>query len=147
MKRVVALASCVLLAGCASQPGELEETTWEVVAVYVDPSTPGGVTPDAAGRAVLAFGPSSIAVQTGCAPLQARAEVSSDFVRLVEVKEGPLIDACQGGTRLLHNHLTSLLTEGSEFDIRSYGEDSPKELVITKRTDAVDKPALRLVAQ
>lgn len=147
MKRVVALASCVLLAGCASQPGELEETTWEVVAVYVDPATPGGVTPDAAGRAVLAFGPSSIAVQTGCAPLQARAEVSSDFVRLVEVKEGPLIDACQGGTRLLHNHLTSVLTEGSEFDIRSYGEDSPKELVMTKRTDAVDKPALRLVAQ
>ena len=147
MKRVVALASCVLLAGCASQPGELEETTWEVVAVYVDPATPGGVTPDAAGRAVLAFGPSSIAVQTGCAPLQARAEVSSDFVRLVEVKEGPLIDACQGGTRLLHNHLTSLLTEGSEFDIRSYGEDSPKELVMTKRTDALDKPALRLVAQ
>ena len=147
MKRVVALASCVLLAGCASQPGELEETTWEVVAVYVEPATPGGVTPDAAGRAVLAFGPSSIAVQTGCAPLQARAEVSSDFVRLVEVKEGPLIDACQGGTRLLHNHLTSLLTEGSEFDIRSYGEDSPKELVMTKRTDAVDKPALRLVAQ
>ena len=147
MKRVLALISCLLLAACAPQPGELEDTTWEVVAVYVDPATPGGVTPDAAGRAVLAFGPSSIAVQTGCAPLQARAEVSSDFVRLVEVKEGPLIDACQGGTRLLHNHLTSLLTEGSEFDIRSYGEDSPKELVMTKRTDAVDKPALRLVAQ
>ena len=147
MKRVLALASCVLLAGCASQPGELEQTTWEVVAVYVDPATPGGVTTDAAGRAVLAFGPSSIAVQTGCAPLQARAEVSNDFVRLVEVKEGPLIDDCLGGTRTLHTHLTSLLTEGSEFDIRSYGEDSPKELVMTKRTDAVDKPALRLVAQ
>ncbi|KGF24587.1 hypothetical protein [Corynebacterium tuscaniense] len=147
MKRVLALISCLLLAACAPQPGELEDTTWEVVAVYVDPATPSGVMPDAAGRALLAFGPSSLAVQTGCAPLQARAEVSSDFVRLVEVKEGPLIDVCQGGTRLLHTHLTSLLTEGSEFDIRSYGEDSPKELVMTKRTDAVDKPALRLVAQ
>ncbi|MCZ9294430.1 hypothetical protein [Corynebacterium meitnerae] len=147
MKRVLALASCLALAGCAQEPGELEETTWEVVAVYVDPSTPGGVTPDAAGRAIVAFGPSSVAVQTGCAPLQARAEVSDDYVRLVEIKEGPLIDDCFGGTRTLHTHLTSLLTEGSEFDVRTYGKDAPTELVLTKRTDGVERPSIRLVAQ
>ncbi len=147
MKRVLALVSCLALAGCAQEPGELEETTWEVVAVYVDPATPSGVTPDAAGRALLAFGPSSLAVQTGCAPLQARAEVSDEFVRLVEVKEGPLIDDCHGGTRTLHTHLTSLLTEGSEFDVRTYGEDAPTELVLTKRTDGVERPSIRLVAQ
>lgn len=146
MKRHIALIPCFALAACAPQPNDFGDRTWEVVAVYTDPSTPGGVTTDAAGRAVMAFGPSSLSVQTGCAPLQARAEVSREIVRIEEVELGPLIDDCSGGTRILHTKLTNLLTEGTEFDVRSLGEDA-EELVLTVRSEELNRPSIRLVAQ
>ena len=49
MRRALALAFPLLLVACGAPAGD----TWQVVAVYTDPSLPGDLPPDAAGRAAV----------------------------------------------------------------------------------------------
>lgn len=120
----------------------LAGTSWEVVAVYQDPDVPGDVPFDAAGRARLAFGGSSVSANTGCAPLQAVATVKQDSIKLEEVKQGRLHNPCIGGTRRVHDQLTGILTTGAEFSLTRYGD---REMTLRLRSDELDPPTIRLV--
>lgn len=146
-RRAAALISGVaFLAACAPQPQHtLADSSWEVVAIYVDPEATGAVPADAAGRVTMTFGSQSITAQTGCAPLQAKAEITEDSVSVDRVQVGKLADYCIGGSRRTHEQLTAMLTPGAEFDLRRYGETGKQEITLTKRTDDVDSPTIRLV--
>lgn len=149
MKRawIPAVAVCAVAACTPADTHPLADRTWEIIAVYTDPDMPGDVPADAAGRAALTFGRNSLTARTACAPLQARASVAADSVRLERVKVGSLDDACAGGSRRLHEQLVGLLVEGAEFDVRHVGETEgePKEIMLTLRSDAIDPPTIRAV--
>lgn len=137
MKRAAVLACVLLLAGCAA-PSQ----TWEVVAVYTDPAVPGDVPPSAAGSAVVVFGEESLTARTGCAPLQAGATVDGDTLQLHGVDVGPVAADCPA--QRVHDQLVRVLAPHAEFDIRRYGDS---EMTLTLRSDELDPPTIRLVAQ
>lgn len=147
MKRL-AVALCLLpaaLAACSPEPDHvLAGRTWEVTAVYTDPDMPGAVPIDAAGRALIVFGAESLTARTACAPLQAGAEIHDDTLRLKGVRIGETDADCIGGSRRVHEQLTGLLTEGSEFDITHLTDDV---ITLKLRSHALDRPTIKLVAQ
>lgn len=133
------------LAACGNEPDHmLAGRTWEVTAVYTDPELPGAVPGDAAGRALIVFGAESLTARTACAPLQAGAEVNDDEVRLKGVRVGDVRDDCIGGSRRVHDQLTSILTEGAEFDVAHLTDDV---ITLKLRSDVLDRPTIKLVAQ
>ncbi|WP_296149278.1 hypothetical protein [uncultured Corynebacterium sp.] len=145
MKRALAIAACLLLAGCSAEPDHvLGGRTWEVTAVYTDPDVPGAVPADAAGRALVVFGAESLTARTACAPLQAGAEIRDDTLRLKGVRVGDVREDCMGGSRRVHDQLTGLLTEGAEFDVTHLTDDV---ITLKLRRDALDRPTIKLVAQ
>jgi len=145
MKRALAIAACLLLAGCSAEPDHvLGGRTWEVTAVYTDPDVPGAVPADAAGRALVVFGAESLTARTACAPLQAGAEIRDDTLRLKGVRVGDVREDCMGGSRRVHDQLTGLLTEGAEFDVTHLTDDV---ITLKLRSDALDRPTIKLVAQ
>ncbi|MCT1450726.1 hypothetical protein [Corynebacterium sp. p3-SID1194] len=145
MKRALAIAACLLLAGCSAEPDHvLGGRTWEVTAVYTDPDVPGAVPADAAGRALVVFGAESLTARTACAPLQAGAEIRDDTLRLKGVRVGDVREDCMGGSRRVHDQLTGLLTEGAEFDVTHLADDV---ITLKLRSDALDRPTIKLVAQ
>lgn len=145
MKRALAIAACLLLAGCSAEPDHvLGGRTWEVTAVYTDPDVPGAVLADAAGRALVVFGAESLTARTACAPLQAGAEIRDDTLRLKGVRVGDVREDCMGGSRRVHDQLTGLLTEGAEFDVTHLTDDV---ITLKLRSDALDRPTIKLVAQ
>ena len=145
MKRALAIAACLLLAGCSAEPDHvLGGRTWEVTAVYTDPDVPGAVPADAAGRALVVFGAESLTARTACAPLQAGASIDDDVVRLEGVRVGDVREDCIGGSRRIHDQLTELLTEGAEFDVAHLTDDV---ITLKLRSDALDRPTIKLVAQ
>ena len=145
MKRALAIAACLLLAGCSAEPDHvLGGRTWEVTAVYTDPNVPGAVPADAAGRALVVFGAESLTARTACAPLQAGASIDDDVVRLKGVRVGDIREDCIGGSRRVHDQLTGLLTEGAEFDVTHLTDDV---ITLKLRSDVLDRPTIKLVAQ
>lgn len=145
MKRALAIAACLLLAGCSAEPDHvLGGRTWEVTAVYTDPDVPGAVPADAAGRALVVFGAESLTARTACAPLQAGASIDDGVVQLKGVRVGDVREDCIGGSRRVHDQLTGLLTEGAEFDITHLTDDV---ITLKLRSDALDRPTIKLVAQ
>lgn len=145
MKRALAIAACLLLAGCSAEPDHvLGDRTWEVTAVYTDPDVPGAVPADAAGRALVVFGAESLTARTACAPLQAGASIDDGVVRLKGVRVGDVREDCIGGSRRVHDQLTGLLTEGAEFDVTHLTDDV---ITLKLRSDALDRPTIKLVAQ
>lgn len=145
MKRALAIAACLLLAGCSAEPDHvLGGRTWEVTAVYTDPNVPGAVPADAAGRALVVFGAESLTARTACAPLQAGASIDDGVVQLKGVRVGDIREDCIGGSRRVHDQLTGLLTEGAEFDITHLTDDV---ITLKLRSDALDRPTIKLVAQ
>lgn len=145
MKRALAIAACLLLAGCSAEPDHvLGGRTWEVTAVYTDPNVPGAVPADAAGRALVVFGAESLTARTACAPLQAGASIDDGVVRLKGVRVGDVREDCIGGSRRVHDQLTELLTEGAEFDVTHLTDDV---ITLKLRSDALDRPTIKLVAQ
>lgn len=145
MKRALAIAACLLLAGCSAEPDHvLGGRTWEVTAVYTDPNVPGAVPADAAGRALVVFGAESLTARTACAPLQAGASIDDGVVQLKGVRVGDVREDCIGGSRRVHDQLTGLLTEGAEFDVTHLTDDV---ITLKLRSDALDRPTIKLVAQ
>ena len=145
MKRALSIAACLLLAGCSAEPDHvLGGRTWEVTAVYTDPDVPGAVPADAAGRALVVFGAESLTARTACAPLQAGASIDDGVVQLKGVRVGDVREDCIGGSRRVHDQLTALLTEGAEFDVTHLTDDV---ITLKLRSDALDRPTIKLVAQ
>lgn len=145
MKRLAAAACLIPLAACSPAPDHvLAGRTWEVTALYTDPDTPGALPIDAAGRALIVFGAESLTARTACAPLQAGAEVSDNEVHLKGVRVGDAREDCIGGSRRVHDQLTSVLTEGAEFDVTHLTDDV---ITLKLRSDALDRPTIKLVAQ
>lgn len=142
---LAAFASAALtLGGCAGDADTtgLSGATWQVVALYTDPGTPGGLPADAAGRASLRIAGDSMNAMTGCAPLRAKVEQTSERLTLVDV-EVANADGCIGGSRYVHDTLTSLLTPGAAFDVRKLND---KEATLTVVSDAIDRPSIRVMA-
>lgn len=145
MKRALAIAACLLLAGCSAEPDHvLGGRTWEVTAVYTDPDVPGAVPADAAGRALVVFGAESLTARTACAPLQAGASIDDGVVQLKGVRVGDVREDCIGGSRRVHDQLTGLLTEGAEFDVTHLTDDV---ITLKLRSEVLDRPTIKLVAQ
>ncbi|MDY5785287.1 hypothetical protein [Corynebacterium sp.] len=143
-------ALCAGLTACANtnenpDSGALDGLagpTWQVVAIYTDPDQPGALPPDAAGRAALTFGSSSMNGSTGCAPVRSAISASGDRLRLDEV-EIDIPDTCVGGARHVHDTLTELLAPGSEFAVRRFGDT---EAVLTRVGDEIDPPSIRVMS-
>lgn len=135
-----------LLSGCAQDP-LIGETTWQVTAIYTEPGATAAVPGPAAGLAQLAFGTSTVSGFTGCVPLQAEAAGErrdpEDAERItfsrVTVDDAP--EDCVGGARHVHDELVALLD--GPFEISHPGDS---EMVLTQVSDAIDAPAIRLVA-
>ena len=145
MKRALAALCLLPLTACSAEPDHvLGGRTWEVTAVYTDPDVPGAVLADAAGRALVVFGAESLTARTACAPLQAGAEIRDDTLRLKGVRVGDVREDCMGGSRRVHDQLTGLLTEGAEFDFTHLTDDV---ITLKLRSDALDRPTIKLVAQ
>lgn len=140
-----------LLTACAQEP-LIGETTWQVTAIYTEPGTTAAVPGPAAGLAQLAFGTSTVSGFTGCVPLQAEAAYTDaagerrdpeDAERItfsrVTVDDAP--GDCVGGARHVHDELVALLD--GPFEVSHPGDS---EMVLTQVSDAIDAPAIRLVA-
>ncbi|SDR70639.1 hypothetical protein [Corynebacterium timonense] len=127
----------------AGAPG-LVGPHWQIVAVYTDPNTPGGLPQDAAGKATLDFGASSMKGLTGCAPLRATTTTEGDQLRLDEVEVADPGD-CIGGARYVHDQLTGLLAPGATFRVRHLG---PREALLTalEASEGVEAPSIRVMA-
>ena len=101
-----------------------------------------GLPADAAGRASLRIAGDSMNAMTGCAPLRAKVEQTSERLTLVDVEVADA-DGCIGGSRYVHDTLTSLLTPGAAFDVRKLND---KEATLTVVSDAIDRPSIRVMA-
>ncbi|WP_235933536.1 hypothetical protein [Corynebacterium qintianiae] len=146
MRRAAAAATAavLVLGGCARTADDagLSGETWQVVALHTQPDTPGELPTDAAGKASLRFSGSSMNATTGCAPLRAQVETSPERLKLVDVEVGSAGD-CFGGSRYVHDTLTSLLVPGAEFEIHMLNE---REATLTALADTVDRPSIRVMA-
>lgn len=140
-----------LLTACAQEP-LIGETTWQVTAIYTEPGATATVPGPAAGLAQLAFGTSTVSGFTGCVPLQAETAYTDatgerrdpeDAERItfsrVTVDDAP--EDCVGGARHVHDELVALLD--GPFEVSHPGDS---EMVLTQVSDAIDAPAIRLVA-
>lgn len=152
MRRVLAaLTAGALLTACAPDPtADVAGSAWQVTDIWTTPGQPSTLPPQSAGLARLVFGEQSLSGHTGCVPLQgtvtftragepARAE-DADTLRIDHVESDSAADDCPA----LHTHhqLRELLEPGVEFDVRH----AERELTLTLRTDAVDRPAIGLAA-
>lgn len=147
----VAVGAAALLAAC-SQDTPLVDPTWQIVNVYRDPGVPSQVPDSSAGDAVMVFGHSSVAGNTGCGSFQAKvtyqaggevvAPGDADAIVFTALNIQPP-GQCEGAALYVHEQLAEMLH--GQFDI-SHDPDHGGELLLHKHTDAVDKPAIRLVA-
>lgn len=69
-------------------------------------------------------------------------EQTSERLTLVDVEVADA-DGCIGGSRYVHDTLTSLLTPGAAFDVRKLND---KEATLTVVSDAIDRPSIRVMA-
>ncbi|AJE34054.1 hypothetical protein B842_11035 [Corynebacterium humireducens NBRC 106098 = DSM 45392] len=150
-RAVVALAAGALLVACAPDPtADVAGSSWQVTDIWTTPGEPSALPPQSAGLARLAFGEQSLSGHTGCAPIQgtvtftragepARTE-DADTLRIDHIEGDTAADDCPA----LHTHeqLRELLAPGAEFDLRH----AERELTLTLRVDAVDRPAIGLAA-
>lgn len=145
------LAAALLLAGCSSEPtAEVAGSTWLVTDIWTAPGEPSALPDGSAGRARLAFGERSVSGHTGCAPLQGtvrftreglESDVESAHTLTVDRLEvGEAEENCSAAWS--HGQLTELIEPGAVFDVRH----EERSLVLTLRTDAVDRPAIGLAA-
>lgn len=152
MRRVIAaLAAGALLTACTPAPtADITGSSWQVTDIWTTPGQPSTLPPQSAGLARLVFGEQSLSGHTGCVPIQgtvtftragepARAE-DADTLRIDRIERESAADDCPA----LHTHrqLRELLGPGAEFDLRH----SERQLTLTLRTDAVDRPAIGLAA-
>lgn len=143
MKRAIAatLLSAAGLIGLASctEPAS-GNVSWQISQVYVTPDKPAGL-PDNV-MATMVLGNSTVTGNTGCAPFQGRIttdkpnEASVITFQRMRYKEAD----CEGSARYFHDELVRLLD--GEFTVKR----SERELLLTKKTDGVTAPAIRLVA-
>ncbi|MCS5479615.1 hypothetical protein NYP18_08085 [Corynebacterium sp. YIM 101645] len=154
MKRLLltgATAVVLALSACTTEPtAEVTGTSWLVTDIWTVPGEPSTLPPEAAGRARLAFGAHSMTGHTGCAPMQGTVSLTREgedtdvesahtfTVERLEVEE-PAAD-CPSAA--VHEQLTELIEPGAVFDVRH----DDRDLVLTLRTDAVDRPAIGLAA-
>lgn len=149
---VLFLAAGAAGCGASDAPSTLRGPAWQVVAIYTDPEVPGELPAAAAGTAHLAFGGASITGTTGCAALQGSVEfsdegesVSADRASQVRItgisydKQGD----CTGELLYTHEQLQAILSPGATLDIQHVG---PREVVLTLEGDAVNPPAIRMMA-
>lgn len=146
-----AVGAVALLSGCATDPtAEVAGSSWLVTDIWTAPGEPSTLPADAAGRARLAFGERSLSGHTGCAPIQGTVDFTREgetasaanadtlTVDRLEVEE-PAADCRVAG---VHDQLTGLIEPGAVFDVRH----EERALVLTLRTDAIDRPAIGLAA-
>lgn len=145
------LLSAPVLAACAESDtsSPITGTNWQITNLFLAPETPSALPDLVAGRASLVFGQSSAAGSTGCAPFQGQVTFSSDgeptspqdadrvSFDLMDI-EVP-VEGCVGQAMFIHQELSRLLD--GEFDLELLSEN---ELALTKVSDAVDPPAIRL---
>lgn len=144
--RAVAAVVCSgsLLAGCAER-AHVDTVTWQITDVYVSSDTPSGVPDDIAGKAVLVFGRSTLAGNTGCAPLHGKVSYDgaspqdATSLTISSLRVDDPSPECSGQAMYVHQELVSMLEGG--FDFRH--EDH--ELVLQKQPSGLDSPAIRLV--
>lgn len=158
-RRLSAALTAALLGGalaataCAPPESAVAGSTWQITGLWTSPDAPGVMPDDAAGRARLVFGESTMVGSTGCSPLQgavtftregepARAE-NADLLRIDRVESEEPGEGCVGLSRHVHDSLTEMLSEGTVFDVR---HDPNAKLVLTERTGLVDSPAIHLSA-
>lgn len=139
------LAAC----GTADTSSQITGTNWQITNLHLAPETPSALPDLVAGRASLVFGQRSVAGSTGCAPLQGQVTFSADgepataadadrvSFDLMEV-EVPA-EECVGQAMFTHQELSRLLD--GEFDLAQL---SDHELALTKVSDEVDPPVIRL---
>lgn len=139
MRRAVALALPLALAACGAPSGD----TWQVVAVYTDPSLPGDLPPEAAGRAAVTVSGDEFEGFTGCAPFSGSLSRGPEELSLIDVSVSPAPDTCTPGARHVHDQLAGLLGEGAVFGLRRLSE---YEVLLTLRVDQLDAPSVRMMS-
>jgi len=139
VRRALALAFPLLLVACGAPAGD----TWQVVAVYTDPSLPGDLPPDAAGRAAVTVTGDAFEGFTGCALVSGSFSRGPEELSLIDVSVSPAPDTCTPGARHVHDQITGLLSEGAVFNLRRLSE---YEVLLTLRSDAFDPPSVRMMS-
>lgn len=127
------LATCALSA-CASPD------TWQVVGIATEPGLPTSV----AGTSNFQLRGDRLKGATPCAEVEGSASLADATLQLHSLTIGPVADeaACTGAERHTHEQLVSLLQPGAAFDVRDTG---PTERLLVLRTDAVDRPSVRVM--
>lgn len=145
------LAAALLLAGCAVEPtADVVGSSWLVTDIWTTPGEPSALPDGAAGLARLAFGERSVSGHTGCAPLQGTVHFTGEGAGTgVENARTLTVDRLEVGeteenchAAWSHGQLTELIEPGAVFDVRH----DDRSLVLTLRTDAVDRPAIGFAA-
>lgn len=129
------IATALVLSACA------REETWQVVAVYTDPDTPGALPVDAAGAVNVAVDGSSFHGTTGCAEMSGTYAIDKGVLTVTDV-DMPDAGGCVGGARRTHDQLAGLLSPGARFDVHQL---SDYEVVLTAVVEAIEPPSLRLM--
>ncbi|WP_342318388.1 hypothetical protein [Corynebacterium mayonis] len=135
-----ALAAALTVAGCSA---EKRGETWQIVALYTDPNTPGALPADAAGKAYFIMGGQEVKGFTGCTPLRATIDAREERIRLETVEYGATDEGCSGGTELVDATLKQLLTPDAEFVLRHMSDN---EMLLTAASDAINPPSIRLMS-
>lgn len=148
------LLSATLLSACgAESSSRITGGSWQISNLYLDPQNPSAVPEAVLGRASLVFGETSVVGDTGCSSFQGKVsfhrdgEVSrADEAEMLTFEEvhfnTPDPATCTGQVV----HLDAQLRELLQGDFR-LSEPEEFQLVLTRDSDEVDPPALRLSAK
>lgn len=150
---VAALSAAVALTACGTEEGRIVGKNWQVIGIYTTPDAPSAIPETVAEVPDMVFGESTLIGTTGCT--RYRAEVSyldnnaaanirdADTLRIDELVFDEQASACEGEGAWIHNRLTQILNQGSEYGMKL---DPNDELILTVRDGQVDSPSLRLAA-
>lgn len=148
------LLTTTLLSACGEESSSrIAGGSWQISNLYLDPQNPSTIPETVLGQASLVFGETSVVGNTGCASFQGvvsfhrDGEVSrADAAETLTFEEihfdVPNPATCTGQVVYLDSQLRELL----QGDFR-LSEPEEFQLVLTRDSDEVDPPALKLSAK
>lgn len=146
MRPLAVLACALLLSACSAPPADgerpVESTTWSATDIYLSPDSPSALPASSAGAVTLVIGRASATGNTGCAPLQAKVELTGERLVFDEVHYGEASPTCPELSRGVHDTVTGLIHDAAAFSVDRRG---PSEIVLTAETEAVDRPSIRFL--
>ncbi|WIM67331.1 hypothetical protein QP027_09510 [Corynebacterium breve] len=152
---VGAVAVALLASGCSTPPpsDEMIGPNWQIVSLNTQPSSPDVLPASAAGAAHIVFGQATISGNTGCGPLQGAVSFTKDgkdtpareatemTMKKIEFREP---GECEGGPKFVHDSMERFFVVDASYAIKRLNDT---EIILTKTSDAVDQPSMRLMAQ